>query len=76
MRNVFISAGKNDMAERSKDWLWQAERDLNHARNSQTTRYPNGFASGAPGQFYDKKDSDKAIEYASIIIEFSKNQID
>lgn len=22
------------MSERSKDWMWQAERDLNHARNS------------------------------------------
>ena len=129
------------MAERSKDWLWQAERDLNHARNSRAagdhewtcfaaqqaaekalkavyqskhmegwghtliklaenlkshisripekimdasrrldrhyipTRYPNGFATGAPGQFYDKKDSDEAIEYAAIIIEFCKDQI-
>ena len=129
------------MAERSKDWLWQAERDLNHARNSRAngdhewacfaaqqaaekalkavyqskhmegwghvliklvedlkshisgisdtivdasrhldryyipTRYPNGFASGAPGQFYDKKDSDEAIEYAATIIEFCNDQI-
>ncbi|OGL46969.1 MAG: DNA-binding protein [Candidatus Schekmanbacteria bacterium RBG_13_48_7] len=129
------------MSERSKDWLWQAERDLNHAKNSKTagdyewacfaaqqaaekaikavfqahhmegwghvliklmeelkqvvshvseelmeasrnldkfyipTRYPNGFAAGAPGQFYSEKDSNEAIHYASIIIEFSKNKI-
>lgn len=132
---------KPGMAERSKDWMWQAERDLNHARNSLSaedfewacfagqqaaekalkavfqakhlegwgnvliklaedlkphasevseeileacrnldkfyipTRYPNGFASGAPGQFYDAKDAQGAIRYAGIIIEFCKDQI-
>ena len=110
------------MAERSMDWMWQAERDQNHARHSRDvgdhewacfaaqqsaekalkavfqskhmegwwhvllklveelkslvdevpdtlfeaarnldkfyipTRYPNGFALGAPGHFYDRKD--------------------
>ena len=39
------------------------------------TRYPNGFASGAPGEFFDQLDSQKAIEHASTILEFCRDQI-
>ena len=129
------------MPERSKDWIWQAERDLGLARVAMSagnhewacfisqqaaekalkavfqahhlegwghvliklleslkpqvpnipetlieaaknldkmyipTRYPNGFAEGAPGQFYTMKDSDEAINHANIIIEFCKKTI-
>ncbi len=34
------------------------------------TRYPNGFDSGAPGDYYTKKDSEEAITNAREIIEF------
>jgi HEPN domain-containing protein len=39
------------------------------------TRYPNAFASGAPGQFYGEKDAQGAVEDAGIILEFCKNHI-
>jgi hypothetical protein len=32
------------------------------------TRYPNGFSSGAPGQFYGEKDARGAIQDAGIIL--------
>jgi len=129
------------MADRSIDWMWQAERDLNHAGNAAAdsdhewacfaaqqaaekalkalyqsmhmegwghvliklledlrpsissiservfqaarsldklyipTRYPNGFAAGAPGQFYDSKDSGEAIEHARVVIGFCKDYL-
>jgi HEPN domain-containing protein len=34
------------------------------------TRYPNGFASGAPGDFYTSEDAGQAIEDAEVIHEF------
>jgi len=123
------------MPNRSKDWLAQAKRDLNHAVNAHKdndfewscfstqqaaekavkavflylhgegwghsvygllralgdkmevpeplleaaktldkhyipTRYPNGFDSGMPGDYYTKTDAQEAIENARQIIEF------
>jgi len=122
------------MPDRSRDWLAQAKRDLNHAANACKdsdfewscfsaqqaaekavkavflhllgegwghsvygllgalgdkmdvpeglldvakaldkhyipTRYPNGFDSGAPGDYYTKTDAQQAIENAKQIIE-------
>ena len=34
------------------------------------TRYPNGFDSGMPGDYYTKKDAQEAIKNAREIIEF------
>jgi HEPN domain-containing protein len=40
-----------------------------------TSRYPNGFASGAPEDYYMKKDAEEAIINAEKIFEYCKNQI-
>jgi HEPN domain-containing protein len=40
-----------------------------------TSRYPNGFASGAPKDYYIKKDAEEATENAEKIFEYCKNQI-
>jgi HEPN domain-containing protein len=128
------------MANRSKDWLRQAQRDLTHARNAledgdfewscfasqqaaekavkavyehlhgegwghvvskllkelpdqsgvtqallETAmrldklyllpRYPNGFESGAPGDFYTRTEAGAAIADANAIIEFCRRAI-
>jgi HEPN domain-containing protein len=128
------------MANRSEDWLRQAQRDLTHARNSledgdfewacfasqqaaekavkgvyehhhgegwghviskllkalphqigitegllETAmrldklyilpRYPNGFESGAPGDFYTRTEAQAAIADANDIIEFCRRAI-
>ncbi len=39
------------------------------------TRYPNGFDTGAPTDFYTKKDSDDAIPCAEKLIAFARRQI-
>lgn len=39
------------------------------------TRYPNGFDSGMPGDYYTKKDAQEAIENAREIIEFCEGCI-
>ncbi len=39
------------------------------------TRYPNGFDSGAPTDFYTEEEAQKAIQCAEAIIEFCRNQI-
>ncbi len=123
------------MPDRSKDWLAQAQRDLNHAIHASNdgdyewscfsaqqaaekavkaaflklhgegwghsvsrllseldektavgqdildaakaldkhyipARYPNGFDSGTPGDYYTKKDAQEAINNAKTVIEF------
>lgn len=40
------------------------------------TRYPNGFDSGAPTDFYTAEEAKSAIKHAEAIIEFCRNQID
>jgi HEPN domain-containing protein len=39
------------------------------------TRYPNGFASGAPTDFYTEEEARNALRYAEAILEFCRNQI-
>lgn len=38
-------------------------------------RYPNGFAEGAPYEYYTGKQSEEAIRYAREIIEFARAQM-
>lgn len=40
-----------------------------------TSRYPNGFASGSPSDYFDEEGSRKLVEYARTIIEFCRSQI-
>ncbi len=39
------------------------------------TRYPNGFASGAPTDFYTEEEAQNAIRNAEAILEFCRDQI-
>jgi HEPN domain-containing protein len=39
------------------------------------TRYPNGHPEGAPHEHYGGLQSDEAIEYASEIIEFVRDEM-
>jgi HEPN domain-containing protein len=39
------------------------------------TRYPNGFESGAPMEYFFKKDAQEAVSYATAIIQFCSDKI-
>lgn len=39
------------------------------------TRYPNGFDSGAPTDFYTEQEAQEAVKYAEEILEFCRDQI-
>jgi HEPN domain-containing protein len=39
------------------------------------TRYPNGFDSGAPTDFYTEREAREAIDHAEQILEFCRHQI-
>lgn len=39
------------------------------------TRYPNGFDSGAPRDYYTAKEAKEAVKYAGVILSFVKTQI-
>ncbi len=39
------------------------------------TRYPNGFDSGAPTDFYTRGESESALSCAERIIEYCQNQV-
>ncbi|MHA1671061.1 MAG: HEPN domain-containing protein [Promethearchaeota archaeon] len=55
------------------DELIQAAKYLD--KHYITSRYPNGFASGAPEDYFIKKDAEEAIIYAEKIFIFCENQI-
>jgi HEPN domain-containing protein len=38
-------------------------------------RYPNGFDSGAPGDYYTREEAGTAIDHAGAIIEFCRNHL-
>ena len=40
-----------------------------------TSRYPNGFASGAPADYFTDKTSQELISHAGAILEFCRSQI-
>ncbi len=40
-----------------------------------TSRYPNGFASGHPGDYFNEKSSRELIAYARQILEFCRSKI-
>jgi len=52
-----------------------AEAALRLDKHYVPTRYPNGFESGAPGDFYTEGEAAKAIEDARAIIEFCREAI-
>ena len=56
-----------------------SETLLNYARMLDKhyipTRYPNGFASGAPTDFYTEEEAHAAIHHAEAILEFCRDQI-
>lgn len=39
------------------------------------TRYPNGFETGAPTDFFTEEEAQNAIQYAEEILEFCRHQI-
>lgn len=39
------------------------------------TRYPNGFDSGAPTDYYTKKDAEESVAHAKSILEFCRSEI-
>ena len=40
-----------------------------------TARYPNGFVSGIPSDYFTAKNSKELIDYAKSILEFCRSQI-
>ena len=40
-----------------------------------TARYPNGFASGTPSDYFDEKNSRELIGYGREILEFCRSQV-
>ncbi len=38
-------------------------------------RYPNGFDSGAPMDYFGKEDAERAIEDARVIIDYARSKI-
>ncbi len=56
--------------ERSKDWIKQAERDL---QSAQDIRYPNGWPAGAPFEYITEEDAKSALIHSEKIIRFCKD---
>ena len=40
-----------------------------------TSRYPNGFASGTPGDYFSEAAGRELVEYARTIVEFCRSKI-
>ena len=54
---------------RAADWLKQA------AEVYFTARYPNGFASGSPSDYFDEKSSRELLGHARQILDWCRSQI-
>jgi HEPN domain-containing protein len=39
------------------------------------TRYPNGFDSGKPGDYYTRTEAELAVQHAEVLIGFSRNHL-
>ena len=59
-------------AEQAEEALIICAKSLDKHYN--LTRYPNGFDTGAPVDFYTKKDSEDSIRCAETIITFARSQ--
>ena len=53
--------------------LWPKVRELD--RHYIQTRYPNGFATGHPGEFYDQETAERTLAYGTEILEFVKRHL-
>ena len=40
-----------------------------------TSRYPNGFASGSPSEYFSEEGTRELVEHARAILEFCRSQI-
>ena len=73
-RTVTALLGLVTTAEQAGDELITCAKSLD--KHYIPTRYPNGFDSGAPVDFYTRKDSDDAILCAERLIGFARSQIE
>lgn len=64
---------KKDLDEKEYNILIEKCQELD--RHYIQPRYPNGFASGYPAEYYNEKTAQECIEYARNIIQFVKQEI-
>jgi HEPN domain-containing protein len=53
--------------------LWPKVRELD--RHYIQPRYPNGFATGYPAEFYDQETAERALAYGTEILEFVQGHL-
>ncbi len=53
--------------------LWPKVRELD--RHYIQSRYPNGFATGYPAEFYDQETAERALAYGTEILEFVQGHL-
>ena len=73
-RTVTALLGLVTTAEQAGEALITCAKSLD--KHYIPARYPNGFDTGAPVDFYTKKDSEDAIHCAETIITFARGQIE
>ena len=54
--------------------LWPKVRELD--RHYIQPRYPNGFATGYPAEFYDQETAERVLAYGTQILEFVQSHLD
>jgi HEPN domain-containing protein len=53
--------------------LWPKARELD--RHYIQPRYPNGFATGYPAEFYDQETAGRALTYGTEILQFAQSHL-
>jgi len=53
--------------------LWPKVRELD--RHYIQPRYPNGFATGYPAEFYDRETAERALAYGTAVLEFVRRYL-
>ena len=88
LKAVFLKLGKDAWGHTITVLIGNLPKDADHPYESLVnyarmldkyyipTRYPNGFESGAPTDFYTSEEAGNAIHQAEAILEFCRHQID
>ena len=69
---VHLLGGAQDFVAVSPE-LWPKVRELD--RHYIQSRYPNGFATGYPAEFYDQETAERVLAYGTDVLEFVQSHL-
>lgn len=73
LSGLLLQIPSADDAESADDTLLDRARELD--KHFILARYPDGYESGAPTDFYTRGEAERAIEHAAAILDFCRDKV-